>query len=245
MYALGDTLGMVVCVEEEGRSLLEVKPFAGQLQRGMPRIQLKFNAGASDDWLATVSTEFPDTEFRILASHIRDDGLLGIADIETTDVDAIVRRFDEAPEVRSYEVVHTDEGTVLIQYVVPIPESYDSLRASGNLPRFPARIQDGWLHTEMMASHERLSQFINELDAAGVPYRIQSLVQSSDPFELLTERQREFIAEAVERGYYDSPRDCTLTDLAETFAVNKSAASGVLHRAEGRIIKEFVAGATP
>ncbi|MFH5801937.1 helix-turn-helix domain-containing protein [Haladaptatus sp. CMAA 1911] len=57
---------------------------------------------------------------------------------------------------------------------------------------------------------------------------------------LLTERQREFITEAVERGYYDIPRGCTLVELAERFGVSQSAASGVLHRGEGQIIKKFI-----
>jgi predicted DNA binding protein len=207
----------------------------------MPRVQLKLNAAAQEDWLATLSTEFPDAEFRVLASHPIEDGLLGIAEIQTLDGDAIVRRFECASEVRSSEVVHTDERIVLIQYVVPIPRSYRALRASGNLPRFPAIIQDGWLSSEVTASQERLAEFTDELTAAGIPYQIQSLTQSHDPIKLLTDRQRQFITDAVARGYYDSPRECTLTELAGAFDVNKSAASGILHRAEGRIIKEFVA----
>lgn len=211
-----------------------------RLLRIMPRVRLRLNAAAQADWLATVSTEFPDAEFRVLASHPTTDGLLGIVEIQTQDADAIVRRFGGASTVRSYDVVHPDDGTVLIQYVIPVPESYDALRASENLPRFPAIMQNGWLETEMTASQERLSSFADELAAADIPYRILSLTQSHDPVSLLTERQREFITEAVARGYYDSPRGCTLTELAETFSVNKSAASGVLHRAEGRIIKEFI-----
>ncbi|MFC6835487.1 helix-turn-helix domain-containing protein [Halomarina ordinaria] len=66
------------------------------------------------------------------------------------------------------------------------------------------------------------------------------MTQSHGTADLLTERQREFVLEAVDRGYYDSPRGCTLTDLAETFGVNRSAASGVLRRAERRIIEGFV-----
>jgi predicted DNA binding protein len=206
----------------------------------MPRVQLKINAAAEEDWLATVSTEFPDAEFRVLASHPTHDGLLGIADVTTSDADTLVREFDGAPEVRSYEVVHTDEQTLLIQYVIPMPGSYEALRASGNLPRFPAVMQNGWLHTEMTASHERLAEFTDELTAEDIPYEIQSLTQSYDPIDLLTDRQRKFITEAVERGYYDSPRGCTLTELAGRFEVAKSAASGILHRGEGRIIKQFV-----
>lgn len=206
----------------------------------MARVQLKINAAAQEDWLAAVSTEFSDAEFNILASHTTDDGLLGIVDVTTPDGDAIVRHFGDAPEVRSYEVVHTDEQTVLIQYVIPVPDSYRAVRASGNLPRFPAVMRDGWLFVEHTASQERLSQYTDELAAADITYQVLSLTQSYDPTELLTDRQREFITEAVARGYYDSPRGCSLTELAETFDVNKSAASGVLHRAEGQIVKQFV-----
>ncbi len=78
------------------------------------------------------------------------------------------------------------------------------------------------------------------MDAADIPYQIQSITQSYDPSELLTDRQQELITKAVEKGYYDTPRDCTLTELAEEFDVNPSAASGVLHRAEETIIKEFI-----
>lgn len=211
----------------------------------MARLRLKFSPAASDDWLATLSTEFPLAEFELLASHPTDDGVLGILELQAPDTDAIVRRFENASEVRSFDVLHTDEQMVLIRYLIPRPEGYRANRASGIPPNFPARLQDGWLHTELTGSHDRLSQFIDELAAADIPYQIQSLSQSHESNELLTERQQEFIIEAVERGYYDSPRRCTLTDLAETFDINKSAASGVLHRAEARIIKEFVVESDP
>ncbi|WP_435157013.1 helix-turn-helix domain-containing protein [Haladaptatus sp. DFWS20] len=124
--------------------------------------------------------------------------------------------------------------------MIPKPALYDALRASGNLPRFPALMRNGWLHTELTASHERLSAFTGELTASKIPYQVLSVTQSPEPVELLTERQLELVSEAVEQGYYDSPRGCTLTELAESFDINKSAASGILHRAEGRIVKEFV-----
>lgn len=204
----------------------------------MPTLQLKINAVGSDDSLADLSTEFPDEEFRILASHLIDDGLLGIVEVSMSDGDTLVRHFDESPEVHSSEVVYADERTVLIQYVIPVPDPYRVVRASGNLARFPVIMRDGWLFTERTASHERLAQYTDELDAAGMTYQVLSLRQSYDPIELLTERQQEFVTEAIVRGYYDTQRRCTLTELAETFEVTKSAASRILHRAEGRIIKD-------
>lgn len=210
----------------------------------MPRVRLQFNPAATGDWLAGLSTEFPDAAFTLLSSHPTDDGLLGVLEIEAEDPDEIVRRFEDAPEVRSFEVLHSDGGTALIRSVTPIPTGYRANRASGTPPSFPARMRDGWIETELTGTQEQLSRFVDELRSAGVPFEIGSLTQTHDSNELLTDRQYEFVLEAVERGYYDSPRTCTLTELADAFGVNKSAASGVLHRAEGRIVREFVASAT-
>ncbi|WP_162562618.1 helix-turn-helix domain-containing protein [Salinigranum rubrum] len=93
---------------------------------------------------------------------------------------------------------------------------------------------------ELTAALEQLGEFTTELAEADIPYQLVSLTHSYDSNGLLTQRQREVITEAVERGYYDSPRGCTLVELADTFGINQSAASGVLHRAEGRIIKQFL-----
>ncbi|WP_224926130.1 helix-turn-helix domain-containing protein [Saliphagus infecundisoli] len=207
----------------------------------MVRVRLQVEIGVDDDnWLAGVSTDFPDAEFTILTSQPVDDGVLELIEVTTSDVDAIVRRFDDASEARSFDVLHSDDGLVLVQLEFPMPSTYEARRSKGILPRFPISIRDGWASGEQVTSQEQLSELTTELAAADIPYEILSLTQSYDSNGLLTERQREVITKAVERGYYDSPRGCTLVGLAETMDVNQSAVSGVLHRAESKIIKEFV-----
>ena len=211
----------------------------------MPRVQLRVNGAPVEDWLADASVEFPDAEFRILATQPTDDGLLEIVEVTTPNGDVLVRYFEDAPEVRSFEVIHTNEGMVLIQFKVPISDTYNALMASGLPIRYPALLQDGWFSKKVTASQERLGEYTDELAAASVPYQVESLTQSPDSSELLTDRQWEFINEAVERGFYSTPRDCTLTKLAETFDINISAMSRLRHRAESRIVMEFVAEAAP
>ncbi|WP_231189595.1 helix-turn-helix domain-containing protein [Haladaptatus sp. DYF46] len=211
----------------------------------MPRVQLRVNGAPAEDWLADVSTEFPDAEFRILATQPTDDGLLEIAEVTTLEGDPLVRHFEDASEVRSYEVIHTDEQMVLIQFMIPISETYNALIASGIPLRYPVLLQDGWFSKEVTASQERLGEYTDELAATGIPYQVESLTQSHNSSELLTERQWEFVTEAVERGFYNTPRDCTLTELAEAFDINISAMSRLRHRAESRIITGFVAEAAP
>ena len=45
---------------------------------------------------------------------------------------------------------------------------------------------------------------------------------------------------AVDHGYYDTPRACSLTELAEEVGIAKSTCSETLHRAEETMIKQFM-----
>ncbi|WP_227352867.1 helix-turn-helix domain-containing protein [Haladaptatus salinisoli] len=138
-------------------------------------------------------------------------------------------------------MLHADERTVLIRFTTSVTRAYDPLFRSKNVSLYPTVLRDGWFSVTLVASHERLSKYTDELAAADIPYRVLSLTQSYDSGELLTERQRQIVTEAVRCGYYDTPRGCTVTELAESLDVHKSAASRLLHRAESRIVKEFVA----
>lgn len=200
----------------------------------MPKVRLKFRAPGS---LADFSAEHPDEEFKILSARHTDAGLLGIVEAELTDPAALIRCYDKAPEVSSYEVLYADEQTVLIQYVISEPAPHRASRAAGNLAQYPLLVRKGWVTTDLLTSHDQLSQYREGLEAADIPYELVSITQSTDLTDLLTSQQKRFLTEAIEQGYYDTPRQCSLTELASTLTVSKSTTSVVLHRAEETIIK--------
>lgn len=207
----------------------------------MPRARVRFRPPG--DHLAGpfgLSADHPDDEFRILGAHPRDGGLLVILEATTSDPSVVERLFDGAPRAPSHEVLHADERTVLVQFLLPfVPAPYRAVFASGNLPQFPHVLDDGWMVCELTTSHERLSRFGDELEATGFAFEVDWVRQSLDPEDLLTARQRQFATEAIERGYYDTPRRCTLTELAAALGVSKSTASVVLHGTEEVVVKEF------
>lgn len=209
----------------------------------MPQIQVRLDGTAVDGWLATISTEFPDEEFRLQGVQPRGDSVLAILETTTPDVETLVRRFEDAPQVCSFEVIYTDETMVLIRFIASVTKTYDPLPRSENVSLYPTILRDGWFSVTLTAPHEQLSEYTDELAAADIPYQIVSLTEY-DSSELLTDRQWQFITEAVEQGYYETPRDCTLAELAEALGIQRSAASRLRHRAESRIITEFVATAT-
>ncbi|WP_247000664.1 helix-turn-helix domain-containing protein [Halosolutus gelatinilyticus] len=204
----------------------------------MPRVRLKLKPPF--ERLARFSSDRPNDEFRILSARPTDEGLLSVLEAEVSDPDAIVRHFDESPDMRSYEVLQIDRGALMIQYVLSEPEPHRVARLAGTLAEFPLIVRDGWIFVELTTSHERLSEFTSGLEAADIAFEILSITQSIDVMDLLTDRQWQFTTEAIERGYYDSPRECSVVDLAEALDVSQSTASGILHRAEGRVIKQFV-----
>ena len=59
----------------------------------------------------------------------------------------------------------------------------------------------------------------------------------------MTDRQREVLETARRMGYFEVPRACTLADVAEREAVDKSTASEILRRGQDRIVSWYLTGA--
>lgn len=207
----------------------------------MAHLRLKIDAAEVEDWLATLSTEFPEAMFIVPATIPINKGLLGIVEVRMAEIGRLVSSIEENSEVESCELLHTDDGMVVFQFTSQMTESYDALISSETVPQYPVSLQNGWYSAQITASQEQLSDYLEEISEVGIPYEIVSLTHSSDPSEVLTERQWQVVTEAVERGYYEPTRRCTLTELAETFDINKSSMSKLLRRAENRIVTAFVA----
>lgn len=207
----------------------------------MAHLRLKIDAAEVEDWLATLSTEFPEAMFTVSATIPINKGLLGIVEVRMAEIGRLVSSIEEKSEVESCELLHTDDGMVVFQFTSQMTESYDALISSETVPQYPVSLQNGWYSAQLTASQEQLSDYLDEISEVSIPYEIVSLTHSYDPSEVLTERQWQVVTEAVERGYYEPTRRCTLAELTETFDINKSSMSKLLRRAENRIVTAFVA----
>lgn len=59
--------------------------------------------------------------------------------------------------------------------------------------------------------------------------------------DLLTDRQREAVATAIDAGYYDVPRGGGVRDVADRLDCAPSTASNLLRRAEGTVMRDSLA----
>ncbi len=138
-------------------------------------------------------------------------------------------------------MLHRHENRATLQFETSDPLLLFPVQTAGIPLELPFDIREGQATWELTASHDRLSELGDQLDAFGIRFTVESIERYVDPDRLLTDRQRRLMVAAVERGYYDTPRGCSLTDLAESLDVAKSSVSETLHRAEGAVVKHYVA----
>lgn len=190
-------------------------------------------------WIGDLSREYPETRFRVLAALSRDDVGVGLVEITGTDLDGLLAEMRDASAVERVDVLQRTDETVVAQFETTTPLLLGPIRESGVPLEMPFDIADGAATWEVTAPHERLSRLGEELDEFGIPFSLESIRQRVDDRSLLTDRQETVLRTAVNLGYYDTPRGCTLTELADHLGIAKSTCSETLHRAEETVVKRF------
>ena len=206
----------------------------------MPRARLVIEVPESV-WIGAVSREHPEATFRVLAAMPEGERGVGLVEVTAPDIGALAASIDAQDTVTDVAVLHRRENRATLQFETSDPLLLFPVQTAGVPLELPFDIRDGSATWELTVSRDRLSQLGEQLDAFGIRFEVASIERFVDPDRLLTDRQRRLLVEAVERGYYDTPRGCSLTELAEALDVAKSSVSETLHRAEGAVVKHDVA----
>lgn len=192
-------------------------------------------------WIGDFSRAHPNARIRILAALSDDRTGVGLAEIRADDPGAVVEHMGAYDAVDDLRVLRGGEDAALVQFETTLPLLLSAARDSGVPLEMPFDIVDGEAVWTLTATRGRLSELCSQLEAFGIGYAIERVGTGSPAEPLLTDRQQDLLSAAVERGYYDTPRTCSLTDLAEAEGAAKSTVSEILHRAEGAVIKRFLA----
>jgi len=210
----------------------------------MPRATLEITIPDSV-WMGELSRANPDTTFEILTVFSQSDGGVALAEITGADVDSVVAEMVGYEEVTSTDVLQRTDETALVQFETSDPILLLPVRNAGTPLDLPFSVQDGRASWEVTAPRDRLSALGEQLRQFGIDFEVLAVRQEMETEQLLTPKQLQLIRTAVENGYYDTPRESTLTELAEAADIAKSTCSETLHRAEEKIVKEFVDEAEP
>lgn len=190
-------------------------------------------------WMSELSQSYPDTTFRVLAATA--NTATGVARLEILGdnpqaVCEEIRKYDSVTDLTVFE---TETSMCRVQVETTVPLLLASLQDSGVPLEMPFEVSDGEMSLEATIPQETLSEFGETLDEFGIRYTVERIQQEVESDPLLTDRQEWILDEAIEHGYYDTPRQTTLVGLAEELDMAKSTCSEILHRAEERVVKAY------
>lgn len=192
-------------------------------------------------WIGALSREFPDATFRVLSAVPREEEGFGLVEVRTDDPDGVLDAMEAAPGVTTIEPIRREDDVIVLQFETSEPLLLASIQASGVPLSLPLDITDGRAHLEVTASRDRIAALGESFDDLGLVYSLDRLYESVEAASPLTDKQRETLLAALDRGYYHTPREVTLSELADELGMAASTTSEILHRAEESVVKAFVA----
>ena len=205
----------------------------------MPRANLTLTI-PEGVWIGDVSRAHPETTFRILAALTGDDAGVGLAEITSQNLPSILSDIKRSDSVIELDILRRQDEEALIQFETTMPLLLFPVQDSGVPLEMPFTIAAGKANWEVTAPQRRLSELGAQFEEFGIPFTVNEIHQHVEPTQLLTDSQLELVRTAIDNGYYDTPRRCSLTELASESGIAKSTCSETLQRAEGKIIKQFI-----
>lgn len=193
-----------------------------------------------DAWISEVSRAYPNAEFRLLTGVALEDSALELGEILGGDVEAAVEAARSHSNVDDYNLLYLDDRRSLARYRTTDTGLYDLAANTAFPPEYPVVVRDGRFVYELTGSRDEFDSLRENLEAAGLQYELLSLVTRAESAGLLTDRQREVVGVARRAGYYEVPRRTTLQTVAERVDIDKSTASEILRRAEGRLVDWYL-----
>lgn len=204
----------------------------------MPKASLSIEI-PNDAWVSEVSRNHPDATFRVLSAFAADEHGVGIVEIEADgEVDDIIEEISEQEVIADIELLWNEDNEALIEFETRAPMMLLAARRSNVPVRMPFEIQDGMGNWELTTSRERLSELSSVFEAMGISYTLE-YVHRVRSEEFLTDKQRNVMETALDMGLYDTPREASVSDVADELGIAKSTCSEILHRAEEKIVKDF------
>lgn len=192
-------------------------------------------------WIGATSRAHPEAEVHVHSVMPTEDGGTALAEVRADDPEAFVADATDHDGLADVAIAEASGERVLLTLETSEPLLVASLRDAGVPVDLPVVVSDGHATLEVTAPRARLSDLGEGLADRGLSFDVEYVREATETDDPLTTAQRDLLALALEKGYYETPRECTLTELADAAGVAKSTASERLHRAESAVIRRFAA----
>ncbi|MFC3960277.1 helix-turn-helix domain-containing protein [Halovivax cerinus] len=171
--------------------------------------------------------------------------------VRGTDVDDVEGAFDDHPGVEAIRYVDSVENQHLLR--VEWSLEYDGILQTLMETGVPLISAEGtsteWHFDVRGDDREDIASFQRGCRERDIPITLTKL-HSLTPIDAeaevgLTDAQREALVLAFERGYFNTPRDVTMTDLGEELDISHQAVASRLRRGISHILGETLPDLRP
>jgi predicted DNA binding protein len=190
-------------------------------------------------WKTDVSRSYGSVSVRLLSAVLDCGRASETVLLSGCDLTGCLSEIETHSGVDSLEVVDRDADCATVQLKTSEPAVLSAASRAGTPFVYPAVVDCGELIITVAGTHAGISALGDLLRADGLDFEVESVQSKHEVEQILTDRQEEVLLAALRRGYYKNPRECTLTEVAETLGIAKSTCSATLQRAEEAIVEQF------
>lgn len=147
--------------------------------------------------------------------------------------DNTVSEFERVIETRDEEAIYSFEYTDDAKILSPV------ISAANGVILNMENEANAWILTVWMPERTDLAQlwdYAQRNDITIELLRVNEYASLGNTDAGLTDSQRDALLLAVEAGYFEEPRDATLSEVAAELDISQPAASGLLRRAIKRLV---------
>lgn len=169
-----------------------------------------------------------------------------------TDLDDFEQRVcthEQVPKLVEIEEVD-DRRLYLLNWNAPEGEFFEGFTAAETIIRSAYGYDtEIWEFEILFPNQEELTTFHNHCRENDIPYtlgQMQTLTESGDSLldSVLTEKQRDALVLALQWGYFQTPRQVTLSELAEKFDISQQALSDLIRRGNEALLEHALLNAS-
>lgn len=194
-------------------------------------------------WVTQLMTDFGAAVNVVEQKDLGDGVLQSLVEIEATEADgvALVEYLEGNSNIANVEAVMSPGGRVLATIQVKDCQACHTLAESECFLTDATAMEDGGLVWHILAPERATVEgLLNALD--GGPRAELLSIHSAKAKAVLTDRQEKVISLAYNLGYFEFPKQISLTGLAEKLGVAKSTLSEILRTGEAKVLHAYFHG---
>ena len=194
-------------------------------------VQIKLSIEVPQEkWLATFNDKYPELHFHILSSFLigENTGITSFQ-IRGSSVRQFISDFKEKSAEKPAQIMYEDEDLVILNVKEDDPWILNTLVKTELLISYPVLIKEGKIRIEAITNRSKVDIFLTQLKKKDIEAKIERIGYYYKS-TLLTQRQNEILNFAYQKGYFNIPRDVSLSEFAKDLNISKSALSETLRR---------------